>query len=511
MVFESSVIGKREYFASLIKFYNNQGLCWLPAKYGEKGTSTLKWKEFQIDLPSEELKAKFASEMLDDLNCLSNVCIMLGWGDLIVFDLESPELLSKAFPKSDISKATFVVKTGKGFHVYFKCKDEKLRPINNQALKFEVRCGKGQLVTAPPSKHPSGNFYEVVNPNFVSVGVQSISFDEVAMVCKNLGHEFRVDSIKLNKTLYTSYLPRLIKVKIVNGNRNHACMALSGILKNMGRSLEDARVWMAEWYTFQNQEGFSFEEVESCMNSAFKGDYNYNIHSLKKFSEYDSIEFKPEDYVISCVERVDNYIHQEFYRVKFSHINDPVDISYRCLCSPIELSGKLTGLFGFSVFLGGKRNKGNEGEPSLIKFVSDFLLKSVKIETNTNEVDLLEEQVLDFLKNIPVTEKDEMLSINLNYALRDNSSRVLLISQNVVCEYFRKKLDIKSTQRIYEVVEKFLKNEKRKQKRVKNRSGGSGKPIWFYVFDNVLVDNDNRAVEDLEEQEREEEIVAKQN
>ena len=129
--------------------------------------------EFQPDF-SDKLKARgftalgkapFEKEWqkkgykFDDKKLLEhkdNIGIIGGHGNLVILDIDDKELGEQLEKEFD----TFTIKTGSGGkHFYFIVEDE----ISNKVLsqeKGELRA-KNYQVVCPPSKHPSGNLYEI--------------------------------------------------------------------------------------------------------------------------------------------------------------------------------------------------------------------------------------------------------------------------------------------------------------------------------------------------------------
>lgn len=134
--------------------YLRMGLSVIPLNPRDKKPAISSWAEFQTRLPTEkEINAWFSDEN-------KNIGIICGKvsGDLVVIDFDSNETFP--FVISDINsiaKETMVVRTGKGFHLYYRYPGVATFKLQN--LKIDVKA-EGGYVVAPPSLHPSGVQYE---------------------------------------------------------------------------------------------------------------------------------------------------------------------------------------------------------------------------------------------------------------------------------------------------------------------------------------------------------------
>ena len=96
----------------------------------------------------------------------NNVGVIAGFNNLVVVDYDNQEVQDKAI--QDLP-ASLTVRTGSGgLHVYYKATGITSQPNkfkildkNNNTL-VDVQ-GRGTQVLCPPSIHPNGNEYELVN------------------------------------------------------------------------------------------------------------------------------------------------------------------------------------------------------------------------------------------------------------------------------------------------------------------------------------------------------------
>jgi hypothetical protein len=137
--------------------YATRGWSVLPMRANKK-PAVVTWRERQrIAVKPEEVAGWF-----DRVSGVTGVGIVLGAvsGGLAVRDFDEADgyvKWSKAYP--NLAESLPTAKTARGLHVYFR-----------SAGVSTIKCGDGELrgegvyVVAPPSKHPSGTYYEWLVP-----------------------------------------------------------------------------------------------------------------------------------------------------------------------------------------------------------------------------------------------------------------------------------------------------------------------------------------------------------
>jgi len=142
------------------KFYYEKGLSVIPLKFKEK-IPLIPWEKYQHERATiQEIEEWFKEGW-------KNIGVVCGKvsGNLIVIDFDSQELFNNfvlkisEYPLSEKFKNTWIIRTGKGYHFYFRV-DEDLT-TTRRFNGIEIR-GDGSQVVAPPSMHPSGKVYEFV-------------------------------------------------------------------------------------------------------------------------------------------------------------------------------------------------------------------------------------------------------------------------------------------------------------------------------------------------------------
>jgi hypothetical protein len=143
-------------------FYLSYGLSVIPLKPGEK-VPIVKWEKYQEEQPSiDEVKKWFKVTN-------NNIAIICGRvsGNLVVIDFDDAEVYEKFMKEIEsdaelkaIIESTWLVKTGKGYHIYLRVDSDKIIKIGKMA-KVDIK-GEGGYVVAPPSLHPNGKRYEFI-------------------------------------------------------------------------------------------------------------------------------------------------------------------------------------------------------------------------------------------------------------------------------------------------------------------------------------------------------------
>ena len=149
--------------------YKDKGFSVIPLKPKGKAPAISSWVEYQDRIATdEELKKWFG-------NCSeNNIGIVTGKiSGIDVLDLDSQEAVQYA--KEYKFTQTQLVKTGRGFHCYYKHKDGVRNFQKRDDLPGIDLRGDGGYVAAPPSLHPSGSRYQWVEKR----GIDDIPYGEL--------------------------------------------------------------------------------------------------------------------------------------------------------------------------------------------------------------------------------------------------------------------------------------------------------------------------------------------
>ena len=171
-------------------FYVSYDLSVIPLKPGEK-VPIVRWEKYQQEAPTiDEIRKWFEGAN-------NNIAIVCGKvsGNLVVIDFDDTEIYEKFMKEiesdaelKDIIESTWLVKTGKGYHIYIRVDSDKPVKIGKMA-KVDIK-GEGGYVVAPPSLHPSGKYYTFIR------------------FTKTTGHEIRI----ISEEQYNKLLAILEKV-----------------------------------------------------------------------------------------------------------------------------------------------------------------------------------------------------------------------------------------------------------------------------------------------------------
>jgi hypothetical protein len=147
------------------------GLCVLPARIGGK-TPTVKWDAYKNRQPTDlEIRKWFATP---GGQLLRNLFVVTGQiSGVAVLDIDSAggdEYWRKQTGLHDLMDTTTSVKTGKGYHYWFRLPEKVVvrsfsaTPDQHTAgISFDLRA-EGTGVIAPPSQHESGKLYTWIRP-----------------------------------------------------------------------------------------------------------------------------------------------------------------------------------------------------------------------------------------------------------------------------------------------------------------------------------------------------------
>jgi len=246
-------------------YYLRSGLSIIPIKYRDK-KPLVSWKEYQKRRPNDiEVKAWFKGK--DNVN-IAIICGKVS-RNLMVIDFDSDEIFNKVLVEldDDLREAftnTWVVKTGRGYHVYFRYPVKK----NSDDIAFthkSVKFGNlgvdiqrdGRYVLAPPSLHPSGVPYQFVKRPDKIYELSENQLKKLFDILRRLAgekkkenevkeeseDEIESESIMHNKELTEDQMREIINVVLPywkEGSRHDLALLLSGLLYWNGYKQESA-------------------------------------------------------------------------------------------------------------------------------------------------------------------------------------------------------------------------------------------------------------------------------
>ncbi|MEM5855657.1 MAG: bifunctional DNA primase/polymerase [Candidatus Aenigmatarchaeota archaeon] len=197
----------------------------IPAKEKDK-VPIIPWKKYQKERVTEKDLIKwFTSENLN------LACVLGRVSGYVVIDIDS-----QIVPNWLKDVKTWIAKSGKGFHYYFKISNDMYVPSERIDDKIELK-GEGNIIILPGSTHPSGKLYR---------------------------WKCFIDELK-EPASFSSILPRIIQLKQKHISYNH-----SSSLSN--ETFSDKPSLCEKAYEVKNipesENNYTFEELFEKLKSA---------------------------------------------------------------------------------------------------------------------------------------------------------------------------------------------------------------------------------------------------
>lgn len=212
-------------------------------------TPLIRWTDYQTKLPSEAQIREWFTKWDQ-----ANMAVITGKvSGIVVVDFDSKEAVKYAKDKGLLN--TPLVKTGRGYHAYFKYPlGRAIKNSVNSALKIDIR-GDGGYVVIPPSTHFSGMEYRWVEGH--SLGeIELAVLPEVFLQETAQGSEGKTPL----KDLYKG---------VSAGGRNFALARLVGSWVNDGlepeECIENAVIWNQK-----NNPPLPISEIKAVVGSIYK-------------------------------------------------------------------------------------------------------------------------------------------------------------------------------------------------------------------------------------------------
>jgi len=257
-----------------LKYYREQGLSLIPIPHKTKAAK-IKWEEYQRRRASEaEMDSWFG-------NNSTNLAIVCGGvsANLVVVDCDTEEkyfevkqIIEEKLGLDNLENHTPVVKTGKGYHIYFRT----ATPVKSVKFpRLDIK-GEGGYVLAPPSIHPNGSIYNFVNSNVTDI----LSITSMA----DMGIDVK-RKLDLPKSSQPNWVSEALQ-GVAEGERNDTCFRLAGYFKeHLPQDISEQT--LLNWNS-RNKPPLSEKEVRAAVDSA----YTYAVNTLTY------INSKREDFAV---------------------------------------------------------------------------------------------------------------------------------------------------------------------------------------------------------------------
>ena len=274
-----------------IKKLREQGFNLFPLPPSSK-TPNIAWKKYQ-------------TEKYDSIIPMSsNYAVVCGYNNLVVLDCDNAELFEDF---KDFADKTYVVKTGKGYHFYFKHNNSKLPNTihdlkNNKGQKIDVQ-SLGAFVVGPGSIHPdTKKEYEVISYK----PVLDIDFHLVTKKIEQLGFNFN-----------SSKKPIKEIVQGVNkGNRNDSAFKYACLLLDTKRLDENTASYELNQWNQTNKPPLSESELKTVFESALTRIISNQNKKEKTFEPLSRTQHEK-------IKQIDQELEKENELNNLSRIEDP--------------------------------------------------------------------------------------------------------------------------------------------------------------------------------------------
>lgn len=259
-----------------IEFAKENEIGIIPLRYKSKFPRLDEWKTYQRRKPTaEEIRNWFREGIKSNIGY---VCGEVS-GNLVVIDFDKPEFYE--YVKRYLPDTT-IVKTKKGFHVYFRTL-EKTAKARIEIWKETKRLGnvdiqgEGSYVVAPGSIHEEGIEYVFVNkkePFLFDGDLRQWLYDTMSKYASENGlslRGLRNEPIDIEKILKG----------LDEGNRNEAGIRLATWYRKMGKTRQETLSLCLEWNK-RNKPPLTELETTRTVFSAYNITEPYNYEFVKK-------------------------------------------------------------------------------------------------------------------------------------------------------------------------------------------------------------------------------------
>lgn len=262
-----------------ITWYKHEKINFIPLRYKDKRPIG-QWKEYmERKITDEEIDIFFKKSQ-------HNIGVVCGFeisNGLFVLDFDDPQVFEKYFTNKEQQEKLCLVKTGRGFHVYFKSTVpiKPLKGFNDAGQEVFTVKSTGGYVVSPPSIHENGKQYEFVNGMIDIPILKGNIREDIKKRARSIGIDF--GNAENEKIDIVSIL-----AGVLEGARDTATTHLIHYLRRQGASYEEAFHILQLW-NLQNSPPIPENELYEKVN------YHYSLQEPYKYF----YKTNPAQYVIT--------------------------------------------------------------------------------------------------------------------------------------------------------------------------------------------------------------------
>lgn len=157
----------------------SKGISTIPLPLHSKKKPLIKWKPYQKRLPS-------IKEMLRWYKKDANIAIVCGWKGLVILDFDDMSAYPEWLKSHTLYADTYTVETDRGKHLYYYVENYKDVSGTRGLKTEEAEIRHSNYCLLPPSVHPNGKIYKVINGNSDEImTIQNVS--EIALPLPSMG------------------------------------------------------------------------------------------------------------------------------------------------------------------------------------------------------------------------------------------------------------------------------------------------------------------------------------
>jgi len=208
-----------------------------------------------------------------------NVGILTGYGIIIIdCDCQQTENLARGFPKTMVVGTSTVNDNGDTFrkkHFYFKSELEQKHILKDHDKHLGEIQARGQQCLIPPSLHPSGTKYEVLEDRPIATLLSNELLRAVSPFIESVAKTKRTDSIAEEQDEICAFIKQRVKI--------------SDVLRKYGFDVS-RNPTKCLWHASQGEKSFSFsDDLWNCFNCGSGGNI---FHLVMKHENVGFVEAK---------------------------------------------------------------------------------------------------------------------------------------------------------------------------------------------------------------------------
>jgi len=266
-------------------YYYKYNFSIIPLEKSGKKPNITRWNKYQYQKPTkEEIEEWYEKGLFENIGVICGAV-----SNIVVLDIDDASLVDDLGLKLDQTvENNWVVKTGRGYHIYMKPAGDIGDTCKYDKLKLEHR-SNGAYVVAPPSIHPNSSKYQFMNAKEPEDLADLLPAHTMKIFQELVGKAAKLKGIEIKTTELPEPIEHIEADCVAKmwegaekGSRNDTAYALANYYFHVKKlSADETKAILIKW-NFENKPSMKQTELDTVVNSVLSNGKKSGCRKIKE-------------------------------------------------------------------------------------------------------------------------------------------------------------------------------------------------------------------------------------